>query len=443
MTSDRAARNRMIYALGLPIVGGMISQNVLNLVDTAMVGRLGDDALAGVGVGSFANFTGVATVMGLSAGVQAIASRRFGAGDTHRTAEPLNAALILSLLVALPLSIVLVMAAPFFFPYLNSDPAVVEQGVPYLQVRMMAMTAVGFNFAFRGYWNAINLPKMYLKTLVTMHILNIFLNWMFIFGNLGAPELGATGAGLGSAIATVGGALFYVGLGLIHARGHGFLRRRPSRQEIGDVFRLAAPASFMQITFAAGLMTLFWIIGQVGTEDTAAATVLVNIMLVAILPGVAFGLAAGSLVGQALGREDKEDAMQWGWDVVRIGVIALALLGLPMALFPEAILSVFLENPETVALAKTPLRLYSLYIGLDAIALVLMNALHGAGDSKSVMKISVGLQWGVFLPFAFLAGPMLGGGLLAIWCVQIAYRFLQVLVVMRTWQRGRWLEIEV
>ena len=131
--------------------------------------------------------------------------------------------------------------------------------------------------------------------------------------------------------------------------------------------------------------------------------------------------------------------------LTRVGLLqrVLALLGLPMALFPEAILSVFLENPETVALAKTPLRLYSLYIGLDAIALVLMNALHGAGDSKTVMKISVGLQWGVFLPFAFLAGPTLGGGLLAIWCVQIAYRFLQVLVVMRTWQRGRWLEIKV
>ncbi len=218
---------------------------------------------------------------------------------------------------------------------------------------------------------------------------------------------------------------------------------RPNRKQLRDVFRIAAPASFMQITFAAGLTTLFWIIGQVSTDATAAATVLVNIMLVAILPGVAFGLAAGSLVGQALGRGDKEDAMRWGWDVVRIGIFALALLGLPMVLFPEAILSIFLENPETVALAKLPLRLYGLYIGLDAIALVLMNALHGAGDSKTVMKISVGLQWGVFLPFAFLAGPMLGGGLLAIWCVQIGYRFLQTLVVMATWRRGRWLDIEV
>ena len=443
MTTERAARNRIIYALGLPIVGGMISQNVLNLVDTAMVGRLGDDALAGVGVGSFANFTGVATVMGLSAGVQAIAARRFGAGDTSRTAEPLNAALLLSILVALPLSLLLVMAAPVFFPYLNNDPAVIEHGVPYLQVRMLAMTAVGFNFAFRGYWNAINLPKMYLKTLVIMHILNIFLNWMFIFGNAGAPELGATGAGLGSAIATTGGAIFYVVLGFIHARGHGFMRATPTRSNLKAVFRLAAPASFMQITFAAGLTTLFWIIGQVSTDATAAATVLINIMLVAILPGVAFGLAAGSLVGQALGRGDREDAMQWGWDVVRIGIFVLALLGLPMVLFPGPILGVFLENPETVALAELPLRLYGLYIGIDAVALVLMNALHGAGDSKTVMKISVGLQWGVFLPCALIAGPVLGGGLLAIWCVQIGYRFLQTLVVMATWKRGRWLEIEV
>jgi MATE family multidrug resistance protein len=311
MTTDRATRNRMIFALALPIVGGMISQNVLNLVDTGMVGRLGDDALAGVGVGGFANFTGVATVMGLSAGVQAISARRFGAGDTENTAEPLNAALVISVLVALPLSILLVWAAPYLFPYLNSDPEVIAHGVPYLQVRMLAMTAVGFNFAFRGYWNAINLPKLYLRTLVTMHLLNIVLNWMFIFGNGGAPELGAMGAGLASAIATVGGAIYYVALGLKYAKPHGFLKERPSRKSIRAVLKLAIPASLMQVTFAAGLTTLFWIIGQVGTVETAAATVLINIMLVAILPGLAFGLAAASLVGQALGRNDKADAMQW------------------------------------------------------------------------------------------------------------------------------------
>jgi multidrug resistance protein, MATE family len=443
MTTDRATRNRMITALALPIVGGMISQNVLNLMDTGMVGRLGDDALAGVGVGGFANFTGVATVMGLSAGVQAIAARRFGAGETENTAQPLNAALVISVLVALPLSILLVWAAPYFFPYLNNDPAVIEQGVPYLQVRMLAMTAVGFNFAFRGYWNAINLPKLYLRTLVTMHILNIVLNWMFIFGNAGAPELGAMGAGLASAIATVGGAIYYIVLGLKYAKPHGFLKERPTRKSMGAVIKLAAPASLMHVTFAAGLTTLFWIIGQVGTDETAAATVLINIMLVAILPGLAFGLAAASLVGQALGRKDQADAMQWGWDVVRIGMITLGGLGLPMILFPEWMLGLFLENPDTVALAALPLRLYGGIMIVDAITLVLMNALHGAGASATVMRISVGLQWGLFLPCAYLAGPVMGGGLLAIWSVQIGYRIIQSVVFAATWKRGRWQGIEV
>ena len=443
MTNTRAQRNRMIFALGIPIVGGMISQNILNLVDTAMVGQLGDDALAGVGVGSFVNFTGVATVMGLSAGVQAIAARRFGAGQNDRTAEPLNAALLISILVALPLSILLMWAVPHFFPYLNNDPAVVDHGVPYLWIRMVAMTAVGFNFAFRGYWNAINLPKLYLKTLVTMHILNILLNWMFIFGNAGAPELGAMGAGLASAIATVGGSVYYIFLGGKHARGSGFLAKFPSKANIRGVLRLSIPASLMQVTFAAGLTTLFWILGQVGTDETAAATVLINIMLVAILPGVAFGLAAASLVGQALGRGDKDDAMQWGWDVVRIGMISLAILGLPMMLVPELILGVFLENPATVELAAWPLRIHGAFMTFDAIALVLMNALHGAGASSTVMRISVGLQWGLFLPAAYLCGPVLGGGLLTIWSIQILYRSIQCVFFAITWSKGKWQSIEV
>ena len=150
------ARLSTILALAVPIIGGMSSQTLFNLVDTAMVGRLGTAALAGVGIGGFANFMSVAVVMGLSAGVQAMCARRKGEGRLNETAVPLNGGLMLAFVVGLPLSIVLISVAQDLFLLLNDDPDVAAAGVPYLEWRLIAMVGVGMNFAFRGYWNGIS-----------------------------------------------------------------------------------------------------------------------------------------------------------------------------------------------------------------------------------------------------------------------------------------------
>lgn len=445
MDERRTPRERLraILTIGLPIVGAMVSQNVLNLVDTAMVGALGDAALAAVGTGAFANFMAFSVVVGLSTGVQAMVARRKGMGDTSHLALPLNGALALVCATAVPLSALLYLLAPALFPFLNSDPQVAVTGTEYLQARLLSMTAVGMNFAFRGYWNAVEQSQIYLRTLVVMHSTNIFLNWLLIFGNLGFPALGATGAGLGTSLSTYVGTAIYFGLALRHARAAGFLRGLPDRSGLRTILRLSIPTSLQQLGFAAGFTTLFWIIGQVGIRETAAAQVLVNLMLVVVLPGTAFGIAAGSLVGQALGRRDPLDAVRWGWDVVRVALAVLVTLGLVLVLFADPILSLFLTDPDTREIARVPLRIFGLTVGLDAVGMVLQSALLGAGASGMVMRTALGTQWGLFLPMAYLVGPVLGWGLTAIWVAQIGYRGLQATIFVLHWRSGRWTEIEV
>ena len=189
----------------------MISQNVLNLVDTAMVGTLGNAALAAVGIGGFVVFMCQAFILGVSTGVQAMASRRKGAGRISEMAVPLNAGLLLVLIVSPFITWIVLVFLPDVYPFLNTDPEVIEQGVPYVQVRIFAVVFVGMNFAFRGYWSAIDLTRLYMKTLIIMHSLNILLNYILIFGKLGAPALGVTGAGLATSIATgVGTAIYFI-----------------------------------------------------------------------------------------------------------------------------------------------------------------------------------------------------------------------------------------
>ncbi len=132
-----------IFALALPIVGGMVSQNILNLIDTLMVSQLGKEALAAVGMGGFVNFLSTAFITGLAVGVQAMAARRKGEGRDSETAVALNGGLLMVVVFSIPMTVATVALAPVVFPYLvDFDADVVAIGVPYLQVRLLSMIAV-------------------------------------------------------------------------------------------------------------------------------------------------------------------------------------------------------------------------------------------------------------------------------------------------------------
>jgi putative MATE family efflux protein len=436
-------RFRRILTLALPIIGGMVSQNILNLVDTAMVGSLGDAALAAVGLGGFANFMFMALILGVSTGVQVMAARRKGQGLLDQTALPLNAGLAMVLALAPLMTAVLIFWLPDIYSLLNSDAEVIEQGVPYLRWRVLAITIVGCNFAFRGYWNAVDLSRLYMGTLVVMHATNIFLNWVFIFGNLGAPALGAEGAGLASALSTAVGLSIYVFLGLRHARDHGFLKHLPTAKDFVRLLTLSLPAGIQQLFFSTGFVVLFWIIGQVGTRELAGASVLVNLLLVALLPGLGLGLAASTLVGQALGRGEPDDAEQWGWDVAKVAALLMAVIGLPVVVMPDPIIGVFIRDAETLGITRLPAQIMGVSMVMEALGMVMMHALLGAGDARRVMLITVSMQWILFLPMAYVAGPVLGHGLLTIWLLQGIYRAVQAGILARLWSRKAWAHIEV
>ena len=431
-------RSREVLALALPIIGAMVSQNILNLVDIGMVAHLGPATLAGVGLASFLNFMAVAFITGLSSAVQAMAARRVGEGKHHETAIPLNGGILLSALIGIPLAALMIWQAPNILALLNDDPAVVAAGTTYLQLRLLSIFAIGMNFSFRGYWSAIKLARLYLYTLLWMHSFNIALNYCLIFGKLGLPAMGVAGAGLGTSISIFVGTITYFVLGWKHARPSGFLARRPSREQFRNLLRLGLPSSIQQLFFAAGFTVLFWIIGKVGTQELAVANVLINISLVAVLPGIGFGLAAATLAGQALGRQDPVDAHRWAWDVFKVASILFTLIGLPMVFLPRAILGLFLPDTMLVELGALPLQLIGVGILVDGLGLILMHALFGVGASRQVMGVSVGLQWLLFLPAAYLLGPVWGFGLASIWLALTAYRGVQSLVLALVWERRAW-----
>ena len=436
-------RRQQIIAISIPILSGMISQNILNLIDAAMVGHLGSAALAAVGMTSFLNFLLVAIFLGLATGVQVMVARRLGEGRQEKAAAPLNGSLLLNLLFAVPASIALYFAAPAIVNLLLDDQAVIAEGEMYLQMRVLGIWAIAMNFTFRGFWSGIKLTKYYMYVLIGMHVLNVFLNYALIYGNFGFPEMGVQGAGLGTTLSMIAGTITHFVLCLYKARGFGFMERLPSRKALRDIVSLSIPNSIQQLFFAAGFSTLFWIISRVSTDALAAANAITNITLVAILPCIAFGMSASTLVSEALGKEDLEDAYRWGWDVSVITMIVISFVSVLFLIFNEHILSVFLVEPAALEAAINPLNLVAIALPLEALGMVMMHALIGAGATKESMKVSLVMQWLLFLPVAWLLGPVLGMSLTAIWLAQMSYRSIQAIIFVMMWRKKSWQHLHV
>jgi len=436
-------RRKQILAISIPIIGGMVSQNILNLVDAAMVGHLGSAAMAAVGISSFLNFMAVALFMGLATGVQVIVARRLGQKREDEAAVPLNGSILLNFAFALPASILLYLSVPSFITYLIEDPEVVTQAQPYMEMRLAGITAIAINFCFRGFWSGIKQTHYYMWVLFVMHALNIFLNYTLIFGNFGFPALGVLGAGMGTTISMILGSICHFVLCLKKGHKYGFMHGLPSMQSIKDMVKLSIPASLQQLFFAAGFTMLFWIIGKVSTDSLAAANIITNLTLVAILPCIAFGMSASTLVSESLGRKDPEDAFQWAWDVSAIAMLVVALIGIPLLFFPVPILSLFLVEQGALQVATVPLQIVAIGLPLEALGMVMMSALMGAGATKVTMRVSMGMQWLLFLPMAWILGPMLGYGLTAIWLVQMLYRGSQTFIYAFIWNKKNWRHISV
>ena len=436
-------RIKIIVCFALPAIAGMLSQNIMILIDMAMVGTLGSDALAAVGIASQVNFMCFALLIGLTSGVLAISARLKGKGSDSGTAIPLNGALLISGVVGIPLSVILYYTTPLFFRVLHNDPNVVMLGTDYLQVRVLAITAVAMTLSFRGYWSGVKHPKLFMNTLFLMLICNLVLNYLLIFGKLGFPAMGVTGAGVATTLSQYIGATYCFYLGFKHSRESGFLQQLPTLEQLYKVINISLPHGVQQLLRATGLTVMFIIIGSIGTDELAVANVLVNITLVMILPCIGFGLAAASLVGQALGQGTPKEAKRWGWDTSLIGVLFMCSISIPILFLPELILSIFVHEQYLIDMAKLPLQLISLLLVVDAIGVILLNSLLGAGASKLVLKVSFSIQWLVFLPAAWFISHYLGMGLLAVWCLHIAYRAIQAFIFVKIWHQGRWCSIEI
>ncbi|MCB1647495.1 MAG: MATE family efflux transporter [Pseudomonadales bacterium] len=439
-----AERTSRILSIGIPIMGAMISNVLLGLVDTAMVGQLGDAALGAVGLSSFASNIYLGLLQGFSIAVQATVSRRRGQNRLDECGLYLRGALVAIAIFGPASALLLYFAIPVIFPLINPDPLVVSTGIDYIRWLILQSTFVGFIAANTGFWNGLGRPRVYLPTMVTMHITNVLLNYVFIFGRFGMPEMGAEGAGFATFLASLAGAVMFLRLGLKHGQPYGYKGGIPGLTEVRNVARLAVPAGMQQLLDTLALTTTYSIVGIIGTRELACYSVLINFINLVGLPAWGLGAAGATLVGHALGERDAVGASRWAWDTIRLGVSAMAILGVPFWLFPDPLLSLWITDPETRELAIIPTRILGVMIMFNGVGYMLANMLNGAGDVKRVTWINFATQWFILVPGAWLIGPELGYGLIGVWSLhQFGYRAGPSLIFSWFWRQGAWARVNV
>ena len=434
-----------VWLLAWPAILTFGLESLVGLVDMLMVGRLGAQPLAGVGVGAQILHATHVAIIAVGSGTVAIVARFIGAGrrlDAEKVlAQSLYAALFLACAVALPVHLYAAEAVAVF----GVEPAVVREGAGYLRLLMIG---VPFAAAFEIMASALRGAGDMRTPLLIGAVVNVFnvgANYVLIFGALGVPAMGARGSGLASTLAFTLGAL--IALAVVCRRG-GVLRLHAEALPIDlglarRVLRIGLPAAIEQCFLQAGFFLYLLIASEYGTEAIAAYFIGVRILALAFLPGLGFSAAASTIVGQKLGAARADEAETGGWEACRLAVMLMSSVGVVIFFAAKQIAAAFVSDQRVISDAVSFIRTLALAQPMMALDFTLGGALRGAGDTRFPLIVLICGFYGARLGFAATATYVFDLGLTFVWIALLGDYATRALLKGRRFGGGRWKQVHV
>jgi Na+-driven multidrug efflux pump len=282
----------------------------------------------------------------------------------------------------------------------------------------------------------------------------VVLCYLLIFGKHGLPRMGVEGAGLAGAISTYVGLTIMVIYALLpeYRRFRLFDLRRFSKHLTWDVLRLSIPSAIATVVVMTGFMLFAAIVSKLDhmnaasaeAVNSAATTDVVVILKLTFTACLAFGTSTATLVSQSLGERNADKAARFGWASVRLGLLIFGAVGLcEGVLFTPQILHVVTKSDAVAQAALLPMRIMGVCTPLIATAMILTQALFGAGNSRYVMIVELVLHFTCLVPLAWILGITLHGGLVGIWTAAVAYVALLATAMTHKFARGDWKAIRI
>lgn len=441
LLSDKKFLTKMLR-LASPIMAQQFIFSSLGMVDTIMIGQLGDTAVAAVGIANQLFFLVTLLFFGITSGSAIFTAQYWGQKDVRR----INQVLGLSLLLCLAGSGIFAGAA-FLIPdrimaiYTN-DPAVIIQGSAYLRIIAGSYLLTAITYSYSAVLRSIEQVKLPMTVSLVALSLNTVLNYGLIFGNLGLPELGVQGAAAATLIARV--VESSLTLALIYRRKLPLAARLreifhwdqiPFRQ----FFRTTLPVILTEIVWSLGATTYNAIYAHINTESIAAYNIAVTLDRLIFVIFIGLAHACAIMIGNQIGAGDQEAASCYAKKYLLVSLISAAILGGFLFLIKGPILALYRVTPQTAFAADRLLRIMILSLPFRSLNLiVLIGILRSGGDTIYAMLIDAGIIWTVGVPIALLGAFALHLPVYWVYAMVMTEEVIKLSLGLIRFFRGRW-----
>ena len=437
-TRTRTDEVRRLLHLAGPVVIAELGWMAMGVVDTIMVGPLGPSAIGGAGLGASLFMAVGIFGMGLLLGLDTLVSQAFGAGHFAACRRWLVHGIALGLIVAVPMTVALWFLSRNL-AFVGLHPEVERMTQPYLSVVTWSLSPLLLYAACRRYLQGMALVRPVSFALVTANIINALVNYVLIYGALGAPALGITGAAWATVLSRVYMVAFLAAAIWRHDRRSVDTVRssydglHPDR--LAHLFWLGLPAA-LQITLEVGVFaTATALAGKLDPVSLASHQIVMNIAGTTFMVPLGVASAAAVLVGHAVGRRDSHEARRAGWTAI----IVIAGVMLPgaaaMILIPSLLMSPFTSDAAVLGLGSRLLAVAAVFQVFDGLQVVSTGALRGLGDTRTPMRWSLLGHWGIGLPVAYGAGFVLGWGVFGLWMGLASGLMICGVALVAVWRR--------
>ncbi len=430
-----------IFEMIWPVTAESVLQMMVGMVGSAMVGRLGATAVGAVGLSSRVTQLSWALFFGVATGATVLVARSLGAGNQAAARHTARQALSTSISLVSILTLLSFFFARPFLIALNADAELLSASMKYLGIALWSLPLVAVMQTVSGILRGAGNTKTPMQVAIIVNIINLFLNWIFIFGKLGFPALGIRGSAWAALIsqgcgAAMGLYVLYSPLGKIHLNWKE--RIGLDWREVKRVLQVGVPSSAEHLFWQMATIILTSLIVSFGKIPLAAHQQGLQAESLSYMPAAGFGIAATAFVGQSLGAGNLALAKRYIRQIAIWGLYLTCITAGILFFVPGAVMSILTNDQQVITLGSKYLMLMAVAQFPQQVSGVLNGALRGAGDTAAPMVVAGIGMWLIRIPLSFYLGRTLGLGIIGVWLAMTIDLFIRFVLSYARFHQGRW-----
>ncbi|SRX75351.1 MATE family efflux transporter [Aequorivita antarctica] len=411
--SDYTREFKYNTKLATPVILGMLGHQVVALVDNIMVGQLGTAELAAVSLGNSFMFIAMSLGIGFSTAITPLVAEADGENNREKGKSSFKHGLFLCIVLGLALFAVVMFAKPLMY-VMKQPPEVVDLAMPYLTLVAASLVPLIIFQGFKQFSDGMSMTRFPMYATIVANVVNVILNYMFIFGKFGAPELGVVGAAIGTLVSRVVMVAYLWYLLSRKEKSRYFVTSIKiftlSKAMLKKLLNLGFPSA-MQMFFEVAIFTAaIWLSGILGKNPQAANQIALNLASMTFMVAMGFSVAAMIRVGNQKGLKNFRDLRRVAISIVLLTTILSLIFAIGFILFNGELPKIFLDynsvtdfadNHEVVALAAQLLIIAAIFQFTDALQVVALGALRGMQDVKIPTLICFIAYWLIGFPISY------------------------------------------